>query len=659
MEFNRKADGSLEKLPAQHVDTGMGFERLVRALQGKQSNYDTDVFQPLLTAIKSLSPLPTSLQGGGEKTAIAQRVIADHIRTIAFAIADGQLPSNNKAGYVIRRILRRAVRYGYSFLNFKEPFLCDLVPVLAQTMGDYFPELKTQQDLIVKVIREEEQGFLRTLGNGINRFNDYLRDNRGDIDGKFAFELFDTFGFPIDLTQLMAKENGRTVEMAVYDQELQKQKARSRAAASVDTDDWVEIAPSSPTLFEGYNQLETDIKITKYRRVKEKGKTLYQLVFDKTPFYAESGGQVGDSGTISSANEIIQIIDTKKENNLWMHLAEQLPENTEAAFVARVDATKRSLTEANHSATHLMHAALRNILGTHVEQKGSLVNDEYLRFDFSHFQKVGNEESQTIEDLVNRKIRENIAADIQTMNIEEAKKTGAMALFGEKYGDKVRVVTFDKNYSIELCGGTHVKATGEIGYFKIISEGAVAAGVRRIEAVTSKGAEQFLRNNLQLVNEIKETLKNPQDPAKAVRDLQDEINSLRKQVEKLTQEKARGVKIALEAEMKEVIGVKTIIAQTDLDNADAIKTICFELKQKYPNSFILLATVIAGKPLLSLAIGDELLKTKNLNAGTLVRELAKHIKGGGGGQPSFATAGGSDGNGLAAALKAAESLIGV
>ncbi len=655
MEFNRKADGSLEKLPAQHVDTGMGFERLVRTLQGKQSNYDTDVFLPLISAIVEKSG--TAYTRGDSKSDIATRVIADHIRTISFAIADGQLPSNNKAGYVIRRILRRAVRYGYSFLGFKQPFLCELVPVLTQTMGDYFPELKTQNELIVKVIREEELGFLRTLGNGILRFNDYLRDNTGTIDGKFAFELFDTYGFPIDLTQLMARENNRSVDMETYNQELEKQKARSRAAAAVDTDDWVELGVSNPTQFVGYSNLEATIRITKYRRVKEKGKTLYQLVFDKTPFYAESGGQVGDTGKIFTANESIAIIDTKKENNLWMHLAESLPENPTADFTAQVDAGKRRLTAANHTATHLMHAALRQILGTHVEQKGSLVNDQYLRFDFSHFQKVNESEAAGIEAMVNQKIRENIQGSIQEMSIEDAKKTGAMALFGEKYGDKVRVVTFDNNYSIELCGGTHVDATGEIGFFKITSEGAVAAGVRRIEAVTSEGAQKYLTEKLMLVDGFQEVLKNPKDPVKAVRDLQEEVAALRRQVEKLVHEKAQGLKKALEAQLKAKGDGHYLIAKIDLDNAEAIKTLCFELKQKYPSSFLLLGAVVNEKPLLALAVGDEWVKTKSLNAGSLVRELAKHIKGGGGGQAFYATAGGSDSAGMDAALAEGQKLV--
>jgi alanyl-tRNA synthetase len=655
MEFNRKADGSLEKLPAQHVDTGMGFERLVRTLQGKQSNYDTDVFLPLISAIVDKSGI--AYNRSDSKSDIATRVIADHIRTISFAIADGQLPSNNKAGYVIRRILRRAVRYGYSFLGFKQPFLCELVPVLTQTMGDYFPELKNQNELIVKVIREEELGFLRTLGNGILRFNDYLRDNEGTIDGKFAFELFDTYGFPIDLTQLMARENNRSVDMETYNQELEKQKARSRSAAAVDTDDWVELGLSNPTQFVGYSDLEATIRISKYRRVKEKGKTLYQLVFDKTPFYAESGGQVGDTGKIFTANESIAIIDTKKENNLWMHLAESLPENPSAEFTAQVDVEKRRLTAANHTATHLMHAALRQILGTHVEQKGSLVNDQYLRFDFSHFQKVNEIEASGIEALVNQKIRENIQGSIKEMSIEDAKKTGAMALFGEKYGDKVRVVTFDTNYSIELCGGTHVDATGEIGFFKITSESAVAAGVRRIEAVTSEGAQKYLVEKLLLVEGFQEVLKNPKDPVKAVRDLQEEVAALRKQVEKLVQEKAQGLKKSLETQLKAKGDGQYLIAKIDLDNAEAIKTLCFELKQKYPSSFLLLGAMVSEKPLLALAIGDEWVKSKSLNAGSLVRELAKHIKGGGGGQAFYATAGGSDSTGLDAALVAGQNLV--
>ena len=655
MEFNRKADGSLEKLPAQHVDTGMGFERLVRTLQGKQSNYDTDVFQPLIKAIVQRSGM--AYTGSDSKSDIATRVISDHIRTISFAIADGQLPSNNKAGYVIRRILRRAVRYGYSFLGFKEPFLCELVPVLSQTMGDYFPELTAQQDLIVKVIREEEQGFLRTLGNGILRFNDYIRENQGTIDGKFAFELFDTYGFPIDLTQLMAREIHRVVDMEVFNQELEKQKARSRAAAAVDTDDWVELGVSNPTVFVGYTQLECPIKITKYRRVKEKGKTLYQLVFDQTPFYAESGGQIGDTGKIVSVNESCSILDTKKENNLWLHLSESLPENPSAEFTAKVDTEKRRLTTANHSATHLMHAALRQVLGTHVEQKGSLVNEQYLRFDFSHFQKVSELETGAIENMVNQKIRENIQGQIQEMAIEDAKKTGAMALFGEKYGDKVRVVSFEPSYSVELCGGTHVQATGEIGFFKITSESAVAAGVRRIEAVTSVGAEKYLAERLLLIDGVQEVLKNPKDAIKAVKDLQEEVVALRKQVEKLVQEKAQGLKKELESKLEIKGDGYCLIAKIDLDHAEAIKTLCFELKQKYPKSFLLLGAVVNEKPLLALAIGDEWVKSKSLNAGNLVRELAKHIKGGGGGQAFYATAGGSDSSGMDLALAEGLKLV--
>jgi len=655
MEFNRKADGSLEKLPAQHVDTGMGFERLVRTLQGKQSNYDTDVFLPLISAITNLSGI--AYTRGDSKSDIATRVIADHIRTISFAIADGQLPSNNKAGYVIRRILRRAVRYGYSFLGFKQAFLCELVPVLTQTMGDYFPELTKQQELIIKVIREEELGFLRTLGNGILRFNDYLHDHEGSIDGKFAFELFDTYGFPIDLTQLIARENDRTVEMEIFQLELEKQKARSRAAAAMDTDDWVELANSNPTQFLGYNQLEARILITKYRRVKEKGKTLYQLVFDSTPFYAESGGQVGDTGKIFTANESIDIIDTRKENNLWIHLSNNLPEDPTANFTAQVDADKRRLTSANHTATHLMHAALRQILGNHVEQKGSLVNDLNLRFDFSHFQKMDDTQIHEIENLVNSKIRENIQGIIREMPVEEAKKTGAMALFGEKYGDLVRVVTFDNSYSIELCGGTHVAATGEIGFFKIISESAVAAGVRRIEAVSSEGAEKYVSQNLELVESFQQVLKNPKDPVKSVRDLQEEVAALRRQVEKLIYEKAQILKKNLETQLKSKSDGYYLITKIDLDNAEAIKTLCFELKQKYPSSFILLGAVVNEKPLLALAIGDEWVKSKALNAGILVRELGKHIKGGGGGQPFFATAGGSELSGMDLALEEGKKVV--
>ena len=494
MEFERKADGSLVKLPKQHVDTGMGFERLCMALQGKKSNYDTDVFQPLIQFLERESGKKYK---DDEKTDIALRVIADHIRTIAFAIADGQLPSNNKAGYVIRRILRRAVRYGYTFLNFQQPFMYNLVEVLVTQMSDTFPEIKTQQSLIEKVIKEEESSFLKTLGNGITRFENQCKNSSSKtIKGDFAFELFDTYGFPIDLTQLLAREKNLTVDMDAFNACMAEQKNRSRAAAAVDTEDWVFLNSSGENqtksfddVFVGYDLTEISTEITQYRKVKAKGKEQYQLVLDKTPFYAESGGQVGDTGVLEVEGEKIGITDTKKENGIIIHFADKLPKQVDGEVQAKINIPKRRLTENNHSATHLMHAALRNILGTHVEQKGSLVNADYLRFDFSHFAKVSDEELAAIEKLVNQKIRENILLNTQVLPIEEARKQGAMALFGEKYGDLVRVVTFDKNYSVELCGGTHVTASGQIGVFKIISESAVAAGVRRIEAITSMKAE--------------------------------------------------------------------------------------------------------------------------------------------------------------------------
>lgn len=655
MEFNRKADGSLEKLPAQHVDTGMGFERLCMVLQGKQSNYDSDIFQDIIGSISKRSGI--EYKSSDIKTDIAMRVIADHIRAISFAIADGQLPSNNKAGYVIRRILRRAVRYGYSFLNFKEPFLCDLVPVLVAKMGDTFTELKSQQDLISKVIREEENSFLKTLGNGILRFDEYRKTLKGtNIDGKFAFELFDTFGFPIDLTELLARENKLEVDMKVFEENLQEQKSRSRAAAAVDTDDWVVLNEIPEEEFIGYDFLQTDVQVAKYRKVKSKGKEQFQLVFDKTPFYAESGGQVGDTGVLENGNDKIFITDTKKENNLIIHFADKLPVKMEGSFKASVNTSKRLLTANNHSATHLLHAAMKKVLGKHVEQKGSLVNDEYLRFDFSHFAKVTDEEIEQIETIVNEKIRENIAVEIKQMAIDEAKKTSAMALFGEKYGDIVRVVTMDKNFSIELCGGTHVKATGQIGMFKVTSESAIAAGVRRIEAVTAIKAEEFFKNKLKLLAEVNALLKNPADIVKSVQQLSEQNGELQKQVESLYREKAKSLKTELLAAATSHNGIKFISQKVNLDSGAAIKDLCFELKQE-DNTFIVLGAEVSGKPQLFVAVSDNLVKDKKFHAGNIVKELAKEINGGGGGQPFFATAGGTESKGLDKALEAAKKFL--
>jgi len=682
MEFNRKADGSLEKLPAQHVDTGMGFERLVRVLQKKQSNYDTDVFTPLLDKISQLSGLSYKPENEDDETNeaqlkinIAMRVIADHIRAVSFSIADGQLPSNTGAGYVIRRILRRAIRYGYQSLNLTEPFMYRLVDTLANQMGQAFPELISQKQLIEKVIKEEETSFFRTLEKGIEQINAIIEagsfnkiksknDNEAYekiVDGEEAFELFDTFGFPLDLTQLIARENGFDVDIAGFNKCMQEQKDRSRAATSIDTGDWVVVegrkAKNGGRKFVGYQTLESEVNIIQYRKVKAKNKEQFQLVLDKTPFYAESGGQVGDTGVLESANEKIHITDTKKENGIFIHFADKLPENFTQTFVAKVNVEKRALTENNHSTTHLMHAALRKILGTHVEQKGSLVNDEYLRFDFSHFSKVTDEEIAKIETIVNEKIRENILSDIKEMPIEEAKKTGAMALFGEKYGETVRVVTFDKDYSIELCGGTHVKATGQIGLFKVISESAVAAGIRRIEAITSVKAEQFFNEQLGLVNEVKTLLKNPKDVVKSVHGLLEQNTQLQKQLEQLLKEKAKALQVELLTKKQVINGINFIAEKIDLDNADVIKDLSFDMKIKVDNLFMILGSEIKGKPSLSLIISENLVKEKNLNAGTIIREIAKEIQGSGGGQAFYATAGGVDFKGIAKALEKAKSYL--
>ncbi len=672
MEFNRKADGSLEKLPAQHVDTGMGFERLVRVLQDKQSNYDTDVFSPMLNKIEQLSGLKydpaiedKNLQQ--LKINIAMRVIADHIRAVTFSIADGQLPSNTGAGYVIRRILRRAIRYGYQSLNLKEPFMYQLVDTLSTQIGQAFPELVIQKKLTEKVIKEEESSFFRTLENGLKRIEqiclDTLNNNNKYINGQAAFELYDTYGFPLDLTILIAKEKGLDVIYSEFSDELEKQKSRSLKATKINTGDWIEVDNSELSIvslipeFVGYNKLECECNIVKYRKVNSKGKELFQLLLNKTPFYAESGGQVGDTGTLKSVNETINITDTKKENGITIHFADKLPQDFSQTFIAKVNTEKRHLTENNHSTTHLMHAALRKVLGTHVEQKGSLVNDEYLRFDFSHFSKLTDGEIAEIESIVNEKIRENIASDIKEMPIEAARKTGAMALFGEKYGDVVRVVTFNKNYSIELCGGTHVPATGQIGVFKIISEGAVAAGIRRIEAITSVKAEQYFNQQLNVVNEVKALLKNPKDVVKSVQSLLDENSALQKQMEQLLRDKAKGLKQELLGKKQAVNGINFIAEKIELDSADAIKDLAFDLRSQIENLFMILGAEVKGKPTLSIVISDNLVKDKNLNAGTIVRELGKEIQGGGGGQAFYATAGGSNSQGIQKALEKAKTYL--
>jgi alanyl-tRNA synthetase len=675
MEFMRKADKSLEKLPAQHVDTGMGFERLVRVLQGKQSNYDTDVFTPLLNKIEELSGLRYKPEDEDKHKKqliinIAMRVIADHIRTISFSIADGQLPSNTGAGYVIRRILRRAIRYGYQSLNIKEPFMYRIVPTLAHQLGQQFPELNTQKILIEKVIKEEEISFYKTLEIGLKRIDqvciDLTASHTGKvIDGKVVFELYDTFGFPLDLTSLIARGYDLSIDEEEFNRLLTEQKNRSRAATSVDTDDWMLIEKNkkssdntiAETEFVGYSELECECNIIRYRKVKAKNKEQFQIVLDQTPFYAESGGQVGDVGIVENINETIHITDTKKESGVIIHFCDKLPENMEAKFTAKVNKNRRAFTENNHSATHLLHAALRQVLGTHVEQKGSLVNDDYLRFDFSHFSKITDEELHEIEKIVNTKIRENIFSNIQQMTIDDAKKTGAMALFGEKYGDVVRVVEFDKNYSIELCGGTHVKATGQIGYFKITSEGAVAAGIRRIEAVTSVKAEEFFNEQTATLNEVKALLKNNKDVVKSLSNLVEENNDLQKQLQSLLKEKAQTIKQSLLSKVESKNGINVIVEQISFDSAEEIKNILFEIRNQVENCVCVIGAEVKGKPSISVIIDDNLVKEKNLNAGNIIRDLAKEINGGGGGQPFYAQAGGSKLEGLSSAIEKAKALF--
>ncbi|WP_026135732.1 alanine--tRNA ligase [Nafulsella turpanensis] len=645
IQFNRMANGSLQPLPDKHVDTGMGFERLAMAIQGKRSNYDTDVFQPLIQQVAKDAGIA---YGKAEETDIAMRVMVDHIRAIAFAIADGQLPSNTGAGYVIRRILRRAVRYAFTFLNLKEPYLYRLVAVLNEQMGEFFPELKAQEAFISKVIQEEEAAFLRTLETGLRRLNELISSGSKAISGPVAFELYDTFGFPLDLTGLIARENGLTVDEKGFSAEMQKQKERSKKAAVTEAGDWVAVKGGSEKVdFVGYTQLEAKARIVKYREVKEKNKTNYQLVLDKTPFYAESGGQVGDTGYLTDGKEKIRIIDTKKENDLIVHFAERLPQQPEAEFTAVVDADKRRYTQNNHTATHLLHAALRKVLGEHVQQKGSLVNEQLLRFDFSHFAKVTDEELKKVEEMVNERIRQNIQLlEECDVALEEAKKKGAMALFGEKYGDTVRVISFDPAYSVELCGGTHVTATGQIGLFKIVSEGSVSAGVRRIEAVTARAAEEMVREQQENIEQLKALLKNPKDLTAAVQGLLDERNKLAKELEKVQQQQAGELRKELAAKVQETDGIQLLIERVSLPSADALKTISFELKNQFDRLLMVLAADIDHKPQISVVVAEALIQEKGLHAGNLVRELAKEIKGGGGGQPFFATAGGKDINGL-------------
>ncbi|MBK6484223.1 MAG: alanine--tRNA ligase [Chitinophagaceae bacterium] len=657
IQFNRLTNGSLQPLPASHVDTGMGFERLTRVVQRKKSNYDSDIFQPLIRLIEQKSGIN---YGSDEKTDIAMRVMSDHIRAIGFAIADGQLPSNTGAGYVIRRILRRAVRYYYSFLHIQSPLLYELVQVLASEFGEVFPEIVKQQSFVARVIEEEETSFLKTLSDGIKRFEQYstAAENKvAEVEGKFAFELYDTFGFPVDLTQLLAAERGMTVDLIGFNQSLDEQRKRSRKAAEVITGDWSELMKTDQFTFLGYNQLESKAKVVKYRKLKAKDKEIFQVVLDQTPFYAESGGQVGDKGKLHFANEVIEVLDTKKENELIIHFVNRFPENMEGNVTASVDATLRSSTMGNHSATHLMHAALRNVLGPHVQQKGSLVAPGYLRFDFSHFAKLTKEELDKIESTVNRKIRENIPLQVDVMPIAEAMKTGAMALFGEKYGDQVRVVTFDKNYSRELCGGTHVTATGAIGYFKIVSESAVAAGVRRIEAVTGDAAEKMISAAFQRLEQIGSMLGNVKDIEKGVLHLQEVNVQLKQQVDHYTALQVGKMKENLKTTIEKIGDANFIGAECVLPDPEALKKLAYELRNEIENVVAVLGIASEGKAHLVIAIADNLVKEKSLDAGKWIRIISKEVNGSGGGQKFFATAGGSNPTGIKKAIDAARVLL--
>ena len=656
MQFNRKADGSLEKLPATHVDTGMGLERLAMTLQDKTSNYDIDLFQTLIQHMEKVS---NKKYGANETTDIALRVIADHVRAIAFSIADGQLPSNTGAGYVIRRILRRAVRYGYQTLGLKEPFLADLSVVLGQIMGGSFQELTNQKDIIEKVIREEELSFFRTLEQGLKRIDNLIEhaksSGNAQLTGSAVFELYDTFGFPFDLTDLIARENNISVDEVGFNKELTKQKDRSRAATAIETDDWVQVHPDTATKFIGYDEQTAPIELIKYRKVTQKQKTFYQLVFNQTPFYPEGGGQVGDTGYIVNEAESIAIFDTKKENNLIIHLAEKLPAHPASSFEAKINSKNRALSACNHSATHLLHKALRTVLGTHVEQKGSLVNANYLRFDFSHFSKVTDEEMAQIEAIVVAEIKANLPLnEKRDYPIEDAKAMGAMALFGEKYGDAVRVVQFGD--SVELCGGTHVQQTSEIGLFKIQSEGAVAAGIRRIEAITNAAVEDYFNEQEKQLKAVNELLRNPKDITKAVDDLLTKNNALQKQVESLKKAQAKVVKSELKSTIENKGDYSLLTAAVELDAA-SVKDILFQLKGEVAHLVAIIGSTEDDKCAVSVFVDDALVGTKNWNAGNIVKAVAAHIQGGGGGQAFFATAGGKNPAGIPTAIAAAKAML--
>ena len=658
IQFNRKADGSLESLPEKHIDTGMGFERLCMAMQQKTSNYDTDVFTPFIAFIEKETGKKYGFSYAPDAMAdIAMRVIVDHIRAVCFTVADGQLPSSNGAGYVVRRILRRAVRYYYSFLEMKTPFMYKLVDLLADYFKGTFPELDAQREQVAKIVLAEEKAFLNTLENGLKRFDNLeIKDNT--VSGADAFELYDTYGFPIDLTEMIALEKGYTVDQKGFEAALLEQKERSRADAKREVGDWTELN-NEEVSFIGYDSNDVEgAKVVKYRTVKVKDKDQFQIVLNKTPFYAEGGGQVGDTGCLFFGEERVVVMDTKKENDLIIHFVKKLPENIEAEVRGEINIGRRRLVENNHSATHLMHAALREVLGDHVQQKGSLVNEKYLRFDFSHFQKMTDEDIRAVETLVNKKIRENIALnEARAIGIEEAKEAGAMMLFGEKYGDVVRMITFDSSYSSELCGGCHVSSTGKIGLFKITSESAVAAGVRRVEALTADAAEQYINKELDTLKVIRSNFKNAKDTPKQVVSLIDENKALKKEIESLMQAQANALKSDLKGAFENIDGINYLAKVLPLGDANAIKNLQFQLEKEMGNALIVFGAELKGKPQLSIMISKDLAEAKGLNAGNMVREIAKEIKGGGGGQAFYATAGGKDVSGLSAAIEKAKSLL--